>query len=218
MTCCAARRAAGCWPRSRSSLAQSPAPAAGRAAVDDGGAVDMPAELSLETALKIGRALQPTLRQARARTEAAEARVDIARAPLLPQVNATLNYTRATATSRRAWRHVAGDERHARAVVRHLQLLPQQHHRDRSCIWDFGQTWQRRVAAQGERGRPGGRRAGRRCCRRTCRSGRRSTRRARRATRSPWRSETLANQTKHVEQIRAFIEVGTGRRSICCRR
>ena len=56
----------------------------------------LPADLSLEKALEIGRRLQPLLRQARAQTEAAEARVDQARAALLPQVNVTAGYTRAT--------------------------------------------------------------------------------------------------------------------------
>lgn len=58
-----------------------------------------PRTLSLEEALQTARANQPQLRQAPAGTEAARARADEARAPLLPQVNATANYQRATANS-----------------------------------------------------------------------------------------------------------------------
>ena len=70
-------------------------PAGARADSEGGGALH--AELSLDAALRIGRRLQPQLRQARAQTEAAEARVDEARAPLLPQVTLNLNYTRIVA-------------------------------------------------------------------------------------------------------------------------
>ncbi len=56
-----------------------------------------PRTLSLDEAVQTARANQPQLRQARAGTEAARARADEVRAPLLPQVNATANYQRATA-------------------------------------------------------------------------------------------------------------------------
>jgi len=57
----------------------------------------LPAELSLDAALRIGRTHQPQLRQAQALSEAAEARVDQARAALLPQINLTAGYSRSTA-------------------------------------------------------------------------------------------------------------------------
>ena len=79
----------------------------------------LPAELSLETALRIGRRLQPQLRQARAQTQAAEARVDEARAPLLPQVNLIASYTRATNNfAPPPGRDVGGHESHSRPIVR----------------------------------------------------------------------------------------------------
>jgi outer membrane protein len=64
--------------------AQAPAPATGSV-------------LTLERALEIGRAQQPQLRQARAQSQAAEARADEAKAPLLPQVQGTAQYQRTTA-------------------------------------------------------------------------------------------------------------------------
>lgn len=56
----------------------------------------LPSTLTLEAALAIGRQHQPDLRQARANTEAAEARVDQARSGLLPQVSAAASYSRTT--------------------------------------------------------------------------------------------------------------------------
>jgi len=53
--------------------------------------------LSLAEALATARARQPTLRQARAATQVAEARADEARAPLLPQLQGSGQYQRTTA-------------------------------------------------------------------------------------------------------------------------
>src|SRR5204863_295837 len=77
-------------------LASLAAPGARAQADGDQTLTTLPAELSLETALRIGRRLQPLRREARANTEAAEARADEARAGLLPQVTLNLNYQRAT--------------------------------------------------------------------------------------------------------------------------
>ncbi|HEX7478773.1 MAG TPA: TolC family protein [Polyangiales bacterium] len=52
--------------------------------------------LTLEQALRIAHEHEPSLRQAHATTEVNAARVDQARAPLLPQVVGTLGYTRST--------------------------------------------------------------------------------------------------------------------------
>ena len=74
----------------------------------------LPAVLSLETALAIARRNQPDLRQARANVEAAQARVDQARAGLLPQVN---------------------EPAVGRAVdVRHRQLLSQRSEREPAAV------------------------------------------------------------------------------------
>lgn len=55
-----------------------------------------PALLTLDEALQRARQHQPTLRQARALADAALARADEARAPLLPQLGGTATYERAT--------------------------------------------------------------------------------------------------------------------------
>src|SRR5579862_7000628 len=53
--------------------------------------------LTLADALRISNENQPTIRQAHANTEVAMARIDEARAPLLPQLTATASYQRTTA-------------------------------------------------------------------------------------------------------------------------
>lgn len=69
-------------------LAAAPAPAPGPADGD---------VLTLAQAVETALARQPTLRQARATTDAAAGRVEQARAGYLPQVNATASYQRTTA-------------------------------------------------------------------------------------------------------------------------
>jgi outer membrane protein len=168
----------------------------------------LPAELSLETALRIGRRLQPQLRQARALTEAAEARVDQARAPLLPQVNLTATYSRATNnfapppggtslgtnptpdpsfTTYNFWRN----------GITATQL-----------IWDFGQAWRRKDAA---RANAEAQEETERATQLSSDLAIRSAFYQARATRDAVgvAHETLANQNKHVDQIQAFTEVGT---------
>ena len=54
------------------------------------------AELTLDEALRVARANHPQLRAAHAQTEATEARVEEAKAPLLPQVSGTGSYQRST--------------------------------------------------------------------------------------------------------------------------
>jgi len=53
--------------------------------------------LTLDEAVQTARQRQPQLREAHANTNAAEARADAARAPLLPQLSATAEYQRTTA-------------------------------------------------------------------------------------------------------------------------
>jgi outer membrane protein len=174
-------------------------------AVDDGGAVELPAELSLETALKIGRARQPQLRQAHAQTEAAEARVDIARAPLLPQVNITANYTRATGNF---VPRAAVAMPPTRPISATTFPFVQTGITVNQLIWDFGQAWQRRVAArEGAEAQEANEQAAVLSSDLSIRAAFYTARASRDAITVA--RETLANQTKHVEQIRAFTEVGT---------
>jgi outer membrane protein len=181
-------------------------PAAARADSDGDGT--LPAELSLDAALRIGRRLQPQLRQARAQTEAAEARVDEARAPLLPQVTLNLNYQRATnnfaptgggsQTLNNATPVPSFDTYNFfRNSINASQLL-----------WDFGQTWQRRKAA---RASADAQEDSERITQLAADYAIRAAFYTARATRDAVgvAHETLANQNKHVGQIQAFTEVGT---------
>jgi hypothetical protein len=158
-------------------------------------------------ALRIGRRLQPQLRQARAQTEAAEARVDEARAALLPQVNLNSQlHARDEQLRADRRRHCAGNNADPDPSFDTYNFF-RNSLTATQLIWDFGQTWQRRSAARAS-AEPRRTRSAH-AAHADLRSGRRSTRRGRRATRSASRSETLANQNKHVDQIQAFTEVGT---------
>jgi outer membrane protein len=168
----------------------------------------LPAELSLEAALRIGRRLQPQLRQARAQTLAAEARVDEARAPLLPQVNLISNYTRATSN----FAPSPGGTTLGNMATPDPSFTTYNYFRNSLTasllIWDFGQTWQRRKAAQASaEAQEDVERATQLSADLTIRAAFYQARAARDAVGVA--RETLANQNKHVEQITAFTEVGT---------
>ena len=168
----------------------------------------LPAELSLDTALRIGRRLQPQLRQARAQTQAAEARVDQARAPLLPQVNLLATYSRATnnfapppgGTS--PGMNPTPDPSFDTFNFFRNSLTATQ------LIWDFGQAWQRKNAA---RANAEAQEDAERATQLSADLAIRSAFYQARATRDAVgvAHETLANQNKHVDQIQAFTEVGT---------
>jgi outer membrane protein len=169
----------------------------------------LPAELSLEAALKIGRAHQPALRQARAQVAAADARVDEARAALLPQVSATGSYTRSTGNLVASPGSIGSGGGTVstttsfdtfsfwRSGITATQLL-----------WDFGQSWQRRNAARAsadaqeksEHTTQLNADLAIRAAFFTARAARDAVAVARTA---------LDNQTRHLDQIRAFTEVGT---------
>ncbi len=158
--------------------------------------------LSLAQALETAHAHAPELGRARADARAALAHVDVVGAPLLPQVLASLGYQRAT--SNPGAPSLPGNTRsdfatqdNWNAGVTATQL-----------IYDFGRTRSLRDAARatGESAAQGERTAmlqldanvrfayfvaG-----------------AQKALLAVAR-ETLANQTKHLEQIQAFVEVGT---------
>jgi len=168
----------------------------------------LPAELSLETALRIGRRLQPQLRQARAQTEAAEARVDQARAPLLPQVNLIANYKRATNNfaptggGMQLGNNPTPDPSFQTYNFFTNGLTATQ------LIWDFGQAWQKKNAARASaEAQEDMERATQLSSDLAIRAAFYQARAARDAVGVA--HETLANRNKHVDQIKAFTEVGT---------
>src|SRR5262245_51540430 len=65
-------------------------------AAPDAGTPNLPEVVSLGEAVRTALALQPQLRQARAGTEAALARADEARAPILPRLDLLGTYSRQT--------------------------------------------------------------------------------------------------------------------------
>jgi outer membrane protein len=162
--------------------------------------------LTLQEAERVAAERQPQIRAARAGTQAAEARADEARSPLLPQLSATAGYQRSTANIiPRPGFNSAGVNRtndftnfnFFSSAVTLSQL-----------IWDFGQTTGRWRAAQ---------------------AGAESTADQERSTgqqvllqvRSAFFTsradkelvavarENLQNQHKHLEQIEGFVQAGT---------
>jgi outer membrane protein len=198
------KRAGGFALVGLAALALGPRPA--RAQADE--YQTLPAELSLETALRIGRRLQPQLRQARAQTEAAEARVDEARAALLPQVNITSSYSRATNN----FAPTGGGMQLGMNATPDPSFQTYNFFRNSigatQLLWDFGQTWQKRKAAQASaEAQEDNERVTQLTADLTIRSAFYTARATRDAVGVA--HETLANQNKHVEQIQAFTEVGT---------
>ena len=163
-----------------------------------------PRVLTLDEALRTAREHQPQLRQARAGTEAARARADQARSPLLPQLSATAGYQRstvnpiqrpglATGTGTASWNTFGF---YSGALT--LNQL----------VWDFGQSLDRFRAAQAQADASGK-------SEHTAELQSAATVRAAyfdaRAGKAlaAVASETLVNLQRHLEQIQGFVEAGT---------
>lgn len=151
--------------------------------------------LTLDEAVRQALRNQPQLRQARAGTEAARARADEARAPLLPQLTATASYKRATDNLPRYPESWSGADLWSfGAGVTQL-------------LWDFGQTSGRWGAAKES---AAGQRESERATGfqvllsvRTAYFGARAARDMVGVAR-----ETLQNQEAHLRQVQGFVEVG----------
>lgn len=164
--------------------------------------------LTLADALKTAEVNQPALRQARAVTEAAEARSDEARAPLLPQLTGIASYQRGTSnfvarpTNNPSTAQTTRQPSWATFDFWNFGLTAS------ALVYDFGQSWGRFRAAGA-----------------TARAFQASERfqflqtellvrtayftaRARRALAEVAR-ETLTNQERHLRQIQGFVQVGT---------
>jgi outer membrane protein len=165
--------------------------------------------LTLDEALRTAIDNQPLLRQAQAETEAAKARADQARAPLLPQVSGAVSYERTTAN------FTARPGANPRAILGttpsptwdtfnffNLGISA------RELIYDFGQSagkW--RSAKAGIEAQKNSERAVLLETRIGVRTGY-FTARAAKALVNVAR-ETLANQERHLSQIEGFVEIGT---------
>lgn len=157
--------------------------------------------LTLDEALRLGLARQPQIQQAQANVEAARGRVDQALAPMLPQVTGTASYERTSGTAGQAVNVFTGSGVNARDLYS-LGLT------GRLLLWDFGQTPNRwRASRASESGQEQSARA-------TSLSVALSIRTtyfnavAFKALVGVAR-DRLANEERHYEQIKAFVEVGT---------
>ncbi|HEU4384392.1 MAG TPA: TolC family protein [Anaeromyxobacteraceae bacterium] len=151
--------------------------------------------LGLDEAIRIARENQPQLRQARAGTEAAQARADEARSALLPQLTGTAGYARATS-------NLPGlPESSASANLWALRATLNQ------LVWDFGQTSGRYQAArEGAASQEASERATRLQVIFSVRSAFFTARAARDLVGVA--RETLQNQEAHLRQVQGFVEVG----------
>lgn len=150
--------------------------------------------LALEDATRLARENQPQLRQSRAGTEAAAARADAARSPLLPQLSATGSYLRGTSRPGAGGAVPTGTWSFGGKVTQ--------------LVWDFDQTSGRYRAA---RAGADAQRDTEVATRLQVDLGVRTaffTARAAKALLAVAR-ETLTNQEAHLRQIQGFVEVGT---------
>ncbi len=158
--------------------------------------------LGLDEALRLGLARQPQVRQAQASTEATRARVDQAFAPLLPQISGTASYQRSSSASTAA---LASSGFFSTTGARELYSAGLT---GKLLVWDFGQTSGRWRAAQAIASGQADSEHG------TAQAVALSIRTtyfdavANKALLAVAR-ETLANEEKHLEQTRAFVEIGT---------
>jgi outer membrane protein len=163
--------------------------------------------LTLAQATEIALVNQPLLRQAQAQSAAADARADVSRAPLFPQVNASAAYTRGTGNFA------------PRPGAIPSQLQSQATSSFRSAdFWNFGITASQVIYDFGQaRGRWHAAEAIAEGQHETARATRLTTilnvrtayfqARARKSLVQVSR-ETLANQERHLEQIKGFVELG----------
>jgi outer membrane protein len=160
--------------------------------------------LDLAQALRVAREHAPEIRQAAATSDAARARVDTARAPLLPQLTGTASYTRGTFNAPSGMyngipaRSQSFESRDAFAFALRVTQL----------IYDFGQNWNIKEAAK------------------YAALAQQQTEQANlldisfnvrdafltaAANKALWEVSvaTQHNQERHLDQIRGFVEVGT---------
>lgn len=168
-----------------------------------------PPVLSLDEAVKMALALQPQLKQIHAGTEAAYARADEARAPLLPRLDLTGIYTRSTANfTARPGAFPSNQTPTDRGTSFRSFNYYQLGATASQLLWDFNLTWDRWRSAQS-----------------TAQAQRFSeyslqlqtillvqvayfTVRARKDLVTVAR-DTLDNQLRHLHQIEGFVRVGT---------
>lgn len=173
---------------------------AGRAA-----AQATPAELTLEQAVDFARDHAPEIAQARASVQAAQARVEAARSPLLPQLSGALAYERRTNNGGQSFG--SGPDRSSRASLESLDYYSASL-RGTQLIYDFGQSHggldAAKASAQAE---VYGARASWLATEYGVRSAYLSAAAARALIKVAL--DNLHNQERHMQQIEGFVQVGT---------
>ncbi|MET0593396.1 MAG: TolC family protein [Polyangiaceae bacterium] len=163
--------------------------------------------LTLAQATEAALSYQPLLRQAQAQAAAADARADIARAPLFPQVNASASYSRQTGNF--APRPGAIPSQVAATSTSSFRSSDFWNFgiNANQVIYDFGQARGRWHAAEAT---AEGQRETTRATRLTTILNVRTAYFQARAQKSLVQvsRETLANQERHLEQIKGFVELG----------
>ncbi len=164
--------------------------------------------LTLQQAVDATQQNLPALRQAQAATDAAKARVGIARAPLLPQVSLNLGYARRTSNFTNTPGTVPTDVSASSAATFNSVDYLSSGLTATQLVWDFGQTLDRYRAqkltagAQEDTETATGQRA--------LYAVRTSffAARAQKALQAVAK-ETLESQERHFAQIEGFVEVGS---------
>ena len=159
--------------------------------------------LTLEAAIENARTHAPELAQAETSVQAAKARADVAKAPLLPQVTGVLGYERSTYNSAAA--NSDADTTHSRWDTRNSFSASL---RASQLIFDFGQTRSEWRAAQAmARASEENEKVAWLAIEHQVRTAFLDAAAARALLQVA--QDTLANQERHLAQIQGFVEVGT---------
>jgi outer membrane protein len=164
--------------------------------------------VTLEQALENARAHQPQLRQARAVTDAAEARAREAKASLLPQLSASAAYQRTTANFTARPGSVPGTPGTSRSSTFDNFNYFNDSLTLSQLLYDFGQSTGRYDAAQAQaQAQADSERAARLLTELSVRSAFFDTRANKSLVQVA--REALTNQEAHLAQIEGFVQVGT---------
>jgi outer membrane protein len=171
-------------------------------------AADAPRVLTLDEALRTAREHQPQLRQARAVTAAAMERARETRAPLLPQVTGSANYSRSTANFSSRPGSVPGSISGTSGSSWNTFNYYNFGINANQLVYDFGQVRSRWRAAQANAEAD---RSSEQTTLQAVLTTVRTTYFQARAAKGlvTVARDTLANQEKHLQQVEAFVEVGT---------
>lgn len=171
-------------------------------------AAEPPRALGLDEALKTAAANQPTIREAQATTQAAQARADEAFAPNLPQVNLSAGYQRATANFTARPGAVPSSLSRTSNVSLDSFNYWSSGITATQTLWDFQQTWGRyRAAESTAKAQAEDELAQRVQVDLSVRTAYFQARAQRDLVAVA--QATLQNQQAHLDQIKGFVEVGT---------